>query len=95
MHGRRRHRERERSLRSERALLEAGARAESVELLLLDERWADEIRTALASLAAGLTLSFTVIGLSSDSSTALYRENTPIPGPMADCGMSAGAMLAA
>lgn len=48
---RRRRLERERSLRSERALLEAEARAESVELLLLDARWADEIRTALASLA--------------------------------------------
>ncbi len=43
--------ERERSLRSERALLEADAMAQSVELLLLDQRWADEIRTALATLA--------------------------------------------
>lgn len=48
---RRRRLERERSLASERALLEADAMAQSVELLLLDQRWADEIRTALASLA--------------------------------------------
>jgi RNA polymerase sigma-70 factor (ECF subfamily) len=48
---RRRRLERERSLEAERALLDADAKAESVELLLLDQRWADEIRTALASLA--------------------------------------------
>ena len=41
---------RERSLAKERALLEADATAESVELLLLDRRWSEEIRTALASL---------------------------------------------
>lgn len=48
---RRRRLERERSLASERSLLEAEATTESVELLLLDQRWADEIRSALASLA--------------------------------------------
>lgn len=47
---RRRRSARERSLRSERALLEADATADSVELLLLDRRWSEEIRTALASL---------------------------------------------
>lgn len=47
---RRRRHERERSLASERALLEADATSESVELLLLDRRWSEEIRTALASL---------------------------------------------
>ena len=48
---RRRRLERERSLASERALLESDAMTQSVELLLLDQRWADEIRTALATLA--------------------------------------------
>jgi RNA polymerase sigma-70 factor (ECF subfamily) len=47
---RRRRSARERSLASERALLEADATAESVELLLLDRRWSEEIRTALASI---------------------------------------------
>lgn len=47
---RRRRSDRERNLASERALLAADAMAESVELLLLDRRWAEEIRTALASI---------------------------------------------
>ena len=47
---RRRRTDRERSLASERALLAADAATGSVELLLLDQRWSEEIRTALASL---------------------------------------------
>jgi RNA polymerase sigma-70 factor (ECF subfamily) len=48
---RRRRLVRERDLEAERALLAADAVAQSVELLLLDRRWSEEIRTALASLA--------------------------------------------
>jgi RNA polymerase sigma-70 factor (ECF subfamily) len=47
---RRRRLDRERSLAAERRLLEADAMAQSVELLLLDRRWSEEIRSALASL---------------------------------------------
>jgi RNA polymerase sigma-70 factor (ECF subfamily) len=47
---RRRRLDRERSLATERALLAGDANADSVELLLLDQRWSEEIRTALASL---------------------------------------------
>jgi RNA polymerase sigma-70 factor (ECF subfamily) len=47
---RRRRGARERSLATERALLEADEAADSVELLLLDQRWSEEIRTALATL---------------------------------------------
>jgi RNA polymerase sigma-70 factor, ECF subfamily len=48
---RRRRLERERNLESERALLDADAAAESVELLLLDRRWSEEIAAALDALA--------------------------------------------
>lgn len=48
---RRRRLARERDLASERTLLAAGSAASSVELLLLDRRWSEEIRAALASLA--------------------------------------------
>ena len=47
---RRRRLDRERSLATERALLAGDASADSVELLLLDQRWSEEIRTALATL---------------------------------------------
>jgi RNA polymerase sigma-70 factor, ECF subfamily len=47
---RRRRTARERSVVLERTLLAADAAAESVELLLLDRRWAEEIRAALASI---------------------------------------------
>jgi RNA polymerase sigma-70 factor (ECF subfamily) len=48
---RRRRIDRERSVANERALLAADASADSIELLLLDQRWSEEIRSALASLA--------------------------------------------
>ena len=48
---RRRRLERERNLELERALLDGDAAAESVELLLLDRRWSEEIAAALDALA--------------------------------------------
>ncbi len=47
---RRRRSERERNLALERALLAADAATASVELLLLDRRWSEEIRDAFAAL---------------------------------------------
>jgi RNA polymerase sigma-70 factor, ECF subfamily len=48
---RRRRLVRDRNLESERALLEADAAVQSVELLLLDRRWSEEIAAALDALA--------------------------------------------
>lgn len=48
---RRRRLVRERDLAAERTLLAANEMDQSVELLLLDRRWSEEIRAALASLA--------------------------------------------
>ena len=41
-----------------------------------------------------LSASRTDMGVSSASSTSLYRENTAMPGPIEACAMSTGAIAA-